>query len=98
MYELCCVPTWDVNKHLQGRRLVSDLAVGTDRYGGNLMGGELEYAVPSSPRGACGRQFDGARRSVPGSFGRMKDCVWCSTALAGLGLFRVFCAVHVVLH
>jgi len=48
VYELCCVPTWDVNKHLQGRRLVSDLAVGTDRYGGNLMGGELEYAVPSS--------------------------------------------------
>jgi len=45
VYELCCVPTWDVNKHLMGRRLVSDLAVGKDRFGGNLMRGELEYAV-----------------------------------------------------
>eukprot|EP00546_Thalassionema_frauenfeldii_P012160 CAMPEP_0178917252 /NCGR_PEP_ID=MMETSP0786-20121207/13141_1 /TAXON_ID=186022 /ORGANISM="Thalassionema frauenfeldii, Strain CCMP 1798" /LENGTH=231 /DNA_ID=CAMNT_0020590777 /DNA_START=54 /DNA_END=746 /DNA_ORIENTATION=+ len=47
VYELTCVPTWDVNKHLQGRRLVSEWAVGKDRFGGNLALGEHEFAVSS---------------------------------------------------
>ena len=33
VYEVTCVPTWDLNKHLQGRRLVASLAVGTRRFG-----------------------------------------------------------------
>eukprot|EP00966_Prymnesium_polylepis_P313428 7242656-Prymnesium_polylepis.1 len=36
VYEITCVPSWDVNKHLQGRRRVTDLAVGASRFGGNL--------------------------------------------------------------
>ena len=47
MYEITCVPSWDVNKALLGRRLVSDLAVGRARYGGNLVMGEHEHAIPS---------------------------------------------------
>lgn len=47
VYELCCVPSWDVNQHIQGRRLVSDMAVGRQRYAGNLAFGEHEHAVPA---------------------------------------------------
>jgi len=47
VYEVTCVPSWDVNKHLQGRRLVSDLAVGTARFGDNLVLGEQEHVIPS---------------------------------------------------
>ena len=48
VYELCCVPSWDVNKHTQGRRLVSDLAVpGGQRYADNPAFGEHEHAVPA---------------------------------------------------
>ena len=47
VYELTCVPSWDVNRHVQGRRMVAELAVGTRRYGGNLAGGEHEHAVPA---------------------------------------------------
>ena len=36
VFEITNAPTWDVNKHLQGRRMVSDLAVGRQRFGGNL--------------------------------------------------------------
>ena len=41
------MPSWDLERHLEGRRVVSDLAVGTRRYGGNLMVGEHECAVPA---------------------------------------------------
>ena len=47
VYEITCIPSWDVNKHLQGRRLVADLAVGSQRFGGNLVLGEHEHAIPS---------------------------------------------------
>ena len=48
VYELCCVPSWDVNRHTQGRRLVSDLAVpGGQRYANNPALGEHEHAVPA---------------------------------------------------
>ncbi len=47
VYEVTCVPSWDVNLHLQGRRLVSELAVGARRFGGNLAGGEHEHAIPA---------------------------------------------------
>ena len=48
VYELCCVPSWDVNRHTQGRRLVSDLAVpGGQRYADNPAFGEHEHAVPA---------------------------------------------------
>ena len=47
VYEITCVPSWDVNKHLQGRRMVSDLAVGAARFGGNLAIGEHEHAIPA---------------------------------------------------
>ena len=47
VYELTCLPSWDVNKHIQGRRLVADLAVGRARFGGNLALGEHEHAVPA---------------------------------------------------
>ena len=47
VYELCCVPSWDVNRHTQGRRLVSDLAVGSARFANNLALGEHEHAVPA---------------------------------------------------
>ena len=47
VYEVTCVPSWDVNKHLQGRRLVADIAVGRQRFGGNLVIGEHEHAIPS---------------------------------------------------
>ena len=47
VYEITCVPSWDVNKHVQGRRMVSDLAVGAARYGGNLALGEHEHAIPA---------------------------------------------------
>lgn len=47
VYEITCVPSWDVNKHVQGRRMVSDLAVGRARFGNNLALGEHEHAIPS---------------------------------------------------
>ena len=47
VYEITCVPSWDVNKHTEGRRLVSDFAVGRQRFGGNLVMGEHEHAIPS---------------------------------------------------
>lgn len=47
VYEITCVPSWDVNKHLQGRRMISDLAVGKQRFGGNLVLGEHEHAIPA---------------------------------------------------
>lgn len=47
VYELCSVPSWDVNRHTQGRRLVSDLAVGRARFANNLALGEHEHAVPA---------------------------------------------------
>jgi len=49
VYELTCVPSWDVNKHLQGRVFVSDwaVAVGKKRYVGNTALGEHEFAVSS---------------------------------------------------
>ncbi len=42
VYEVRRVPTWDVNKNLQGR-----VATGGGEYRGNLMHGEGEYAIPS---------------------------------------------------
>ena len=42
VYEVTCLPSWDVNKHLQGR---VDDALG--RKGGNTVLGEHEYAVAS---------------------------------------------------
>ena len=45
--EVTCVPSWDVNRHLEGRRMVSDFAVGRQRYGGNLVLGEHEHAIPA---------------------------------------------------
>jgi len=47
VFEITCVPSWDVNKHLQGRRMVSDYATGASRYGGNLALGEHEHAIPA---------------------------------------------------
>ena len=47
VYEITCVPSWDVNKHIQGRRMVSDLAVGKQRWGGNLVLGEHEHCIPA---------------------------------------------------
>ena len=47
VYELCCLPSWDVNKHTQGRRLVSELAVGRRRFADNPAFGEHEHAVPA---------------------------------------------------
>lgn len=44
VFEICGVPTWNVNKHLEGRN--SDFPPGT--YGGNPMCGEQENAVPAS--------------------------------------------------
>ena len=59
VYEITCVPSWDVNKHLEGRRLVADLAIGRQRFRGNLVIGEHEHAIPSRvPREhikRCGR-------------------------------------------
>lgn len=46
VFEVTCVPTWDVNKHIQGRRLIAD-GVGKWRYGGNLVSGEYEHAIPA---------------------------------------------------
>jgi len=37
----------DVNKHVQGRRLVSDFAVGKQRFGDNLVLGEQEHVIPA---------------------------------------------------
>lgn len=45
VFELCCVPTWDMNKHLEGRRLVSSVAVGRHRFASNIVPGEHENAV-----------------------------------------------------
>ena len=47
VYEVTCVPSWDVNRALQGRRLVSEFAVGRARFGGNLALGEHEHAIPA---------------------------------------------------
>ena len=44
VYEITCVPSWDVNKHLQGRIKSSQWA---SKYGGNLANGEHEFAIPS---------------------------------------------------
>ena len=47
VFEITCVPSWDVNKHVEGRRLVNELAVGKQRFGGNLALGEHEHCIPS---------------------------------------------------
>mmetsp|Transcript_49431 Transcript_49431/g.107070 ORF Transcript_49431/g.107070 Transcript_49431/m.107070 type:complete len:326 (+) Transcript_49431:209-1186(+) len=46
VYEITCVPTWDVNEALEGRREKTWLA-GEKHFAGNLVNGEHEGAIPA---------------------------------------------------
>jgi len=62
VYEVTCLPSWDVNKHLQGR---VDYVLGLGK-GGNAVLGEHEYAVASRIPSSHIKRYGRVVRSASG--------------------------------
>lgn len=74
VYEVTCLPSWDVNKHLMGRVRRASTAdgggtvgVGGVRYGGNAVLGEHEHAVASRIPPSHIRRYGRVVRSAGGT-------------------------------